>query len=163
MAFGAVKIFKYLLMNDAQLKYNSFLFAIIGGNLDIIHIFEKEAIVNFKEIGSEFISQSYSYHYPSIAEYIMSLCDLGELENNIGKGKYSVISLKVQNSICSFDFSTFLECLNDDIGLEYFLNEYYSDNSLYDCLIETYSYLFYTFLVEYNAEVSIITTYRVHL
>ncbi|OHT00252.1 hypothetical protein TRFO_33073 [Tritrichomonas foetus] len=64
---GALKIFKYLLLNKLKTTEKSMKYAVISGNHEIIHILEEEFKCEFNE--DSFYS-SIKYHQTEITEYI---------------------------------------------------------------------------------------------
>lgn len=65
--FGAIDVFKYLILNNATFSANLPKFAVIGGNYEIIHILEQNGL-KFNDTMA--LNTAIKYHRNDIVEYI---------------------------------------------------------------------------------------------
>ena len=65
--YGAIKIFKYLLLNNAKIKTEDTPFVIAGGDLEIIHLFEQKN-VKFEFVCFKLASQ---YHFNAVFDWLL--------------------------------------------------------------------------------------------
>ncbi|OHT07228.1 hypothetical protein TRFO_01401 [Tritrichomonas foetus] len=82
MAFGSVKIFKYLWMKKVDCTQKSLKYAIIGGNYEIIHILEEEHSYSF-DISC--LYTSIKYHRKEIFDYMIGSFDCDGDQNIISQ------------------------------------------------------------------------------
>ena len=69
--YGSFKIFNYLLLNDAYLKYSLWIYAIHGKNPEIIHILEEKNVTSYKYNSTKCFFESIKCHHNDIACYLL--------------------------------------------------------------------------------------------
>lgn len=95
--FGAVNVFKYLLLNGATLTENLSQFAVTGGNYEIIHILEQNGS-KFNNLSA--LNKAIKFHRNELVEYINESLDVD----------FSIESLR--KSLKFYNLSIFFEILN---------------------------------------------------
>lgn len=71
--YGSLQIFKFLLLNSAKFTDNLPLYAIIGGNYEIIHLIEKNRHIEFNQIS---IETAVLFHRNELVEYLINNYEL---------------------------------------------------------------------------------------
>lgn len=94
--FGAVDVFKYLILNGATVSCDLPKFSIIGGNYEIIHILEQNGV---KFDDTKYLDIAIKYHRNELVEYIKESLGI----------EYSDKSLK--KSLKFYNLSVFLSIL----------------------------------------------------
>ena len=88
--FGAIKIFKYLLMNLSFLEDDLPKYAVAGGNFDIIHLCEEKKL-SFDQC----INFAIEYNRKEIVNYLLENYDLNEKSIKIAINSFNCKALKV--------------------------------------------------------------------
>lgn len=94
--FGAVDVFKFLLLKNASLSTNLPKYAVTGGNYEIIHILEQNGI---KFNNEESLNAAIKYHRNELVQYIRESLEV----------EYSIESLKT--SLTFYNLSIFFDIL----------------------------------------------------
>lgn len=94
--FGSVEVFKYLLLNDAQVTSNLPKYAVSGGSYEIIHILEQKGV---KFDNEESLNAAILHHRNELVHYIVDNLEV----------EYSIESLNT--SLKVYNLSIFFEIL----------------------------------------------------
>ena len=137
---GAIKCFKYLILNDVSLDSSLVLFAVAGGNSEIIHILENKGLSFAKAINT-----SIAFHRYAITDWILLHYDQESSTNS------SIpISIFFRND-CSL---VYFLC-NEDINTLIELDDYMCATPFYMlCDLEITNFEMIKYLVEKGADLT---------
>lgn len=79
--FGSLKIFKFLILNGAEMEPSLWLYAIHGRNMEIIHIIEENEIEPDDSFYDECLREAILCHHNEIADYIINKYKIENLSN----------------------------------------------------------------------------------
>lgn len=107
--FNSVKIFKFLLMNDANLTENVTYYAISNQNYDLIHILETRFKTNFEKTS---FFNSLNLINNDMTEYLLNNYDFTFLDKDeVDKENYEMIFKIIDNTFQSFNLIFFKSTL----------------------------------------------------
>ena len=134
MLFGAINIFKYIISQRdllKQMKLSSLKYAIMGGNLDIIHIIENSTEHKFDK---ECYMSSITFHHEDIQTYIAD-----NYENDIPEEEELTQTLKSYNFV---HFASFLS------NKKSFFDRICQNGTIFDSIMDLGCILLFKYLLD---------------
>ena len=143
---GSLQIFKYLILNNAEIMPSIWLYAIHGANNDLIHCLEENEIKPNDTSFQQCYKEAIKCHHNPIAEYInnnLLECENSFLEQYLKYYNFSFIkNIEINNDtfvdLCQYDyyyfFEIFLESKLININYESYKQKSNEKGKKNDCL-----------------------------